>query len=121
MKLGFLTGIMGDMSIYEKIQWAHKIGFETLEVSCWPKTNSRDYSGSDIDVVNFTKEEADKLNAFLKENEMTIVTLAYYDNNLDHDPVKRKGYNDHLMKVIDAANSGVSFTYMKTPELAESG
>lgn len=67
MKLGFLTGIMGDMSIYEKIEWAHKIGFETLEVSCWPKTNSRDYSGSDIDVANFTKEEADKLNRFLKE------------------------------------------------------
>ena len=66
MKLGFLTGIMGDVSIYEKIEWASKIGFKTLEVSCWPRVNTRDYSGSDIDVVNFTKEEADRLNAFLK-------------------------------------------------------
>ena len=103
MKLGFLTGIMGDVSIYEKIDWAAKTGFKTLEVSCWPRVNTRDYSGSDIDVANFTKEEADKLNAFLKEKDMTIATLAYYDNNLDHDLEKRKGYNDHLIKVIDAA------------------
>lgn len=103
MKLGFLTGIMGDISIYEKIEWASKIGFETLEVSCWPRKNTRDYSGSDIDVENLIQEEADRLNAFLKEKNMSIATLAYYDNNLDHDREKRKEYNTHLLKVIDAA------------------
>lgn len=103
MKLGFLTGIMGDISIYEKIDWAKQIGFETLEVSCWPRKNTRDYSGSDIDVENLTQEEADKLKKFLKERDMEIATLAYYDNNLDHDLVKRKEYNAHLYKVIDAA------------------
>lgn len=104
MKLGFLTGIMGDMSIYEKIEWASKIGFETLEVSCWPRKNTRDYSGSDIDVDNLTVEEAERLNNFLKEKNMSIATLAYYDNNLDNDREKRKEYNSHLLKVIDTAS-----------------
>ncbi|MGF6906530.1 sugar phosphate isomerase/epimerase family protein [Fusobacterium sp. PH5-44] len=103
MKLGFLTGIMGDIPIEEKIEWAHMIGFETLEVSCWPRDNSRDYAGSDIDVNNFTQNKADKLNKILKDKNMTIATLAYYDNNLDHDFAKRSAYNNHLIKVIDAA------------------
>ncbi|MEG0069548.1 MAG: sugar phosphate isomerase/epimerase family protein [Cetobacterium sp.] len=103
MKLGFLTGIMGDIPLEEKIKWAHKIGFETLEVSCWPKANTRDYSGSDIDIEKFTPEEAKNLKKILKDNAMSIATLAYYDNNLHHDLEKRHAYNNHLLKVIDAA------------------
>ena len=104
MKIGFLTGIMGDLPLEDKIVWAKKVGFETLEVSCWPKTNSRDYSGSDIDVENFTSQEAEKLNKTLKDNGMTISALAYYDNNIDGNLELRKKYNTHLKKVIDAAS-----------------
>lgn len=104
MKLGFLTGIMGDIPLVEKIKWAHEIGFETLEVSCWPKRNTRDYSGSDIDVENLTEEKIKILKNTLNENKMEIATLAYYDNNLDQNLEKRKEYNNHLLKVIDAAS-----------------
>lgn len=104
MTVGFLTGIMGDIPLEDKIRWANSIGFKTLEVSCWPKTNSRDYSGSDIDVENFTSDEAQKLIRTLKENDMSISGLAYYDNNIHEDLEIRKKYNDHLIKVIDAAS-----------------
>ncbi|MDR3259941.1 MAG: sugar phosphate isomerase/epimerase [Fusobacteriaceae bacterium] len=104
MKLGFLTGIMGDIPIEEKIEWAHQIGFEALEVSCWPKDNDRDYSGSDIDVVNLDEAYALRLNEHLGKNNIEITTLGYYDNNLDNDLDKRKKYNNHLLKVIDAAS-----------------
>lgn len=104
MKLGFLTGIMGDLPLKEKIEWAHKIGFETLEVSCWPKSNTRDYSGSDIDVENLTEEKAKELKSILVKNKMEIATLAYYDNNLDQNLDLRIKYNNHLLSVIDAAS-----------------
>jgi sugar phosphate isomerase/epimerase len=103
MKLGFLTGIMGDIPLTEKIQWAHGIGFEVLEVSCWPWENDRDYAGSDLDVVHLDYAKATVLHDILQQNQMKISTLAYYDNNLDHDLLKRKKYNDHLLAVIDAA------------------
>ncbi|SET17258.1 Sugar phosphate isomerase/epimerase [Natronincola peptidivorans] len=104
MKLGFLTGALGDISLKEKIEWAHQSGFDCIEVSCWPKINTRDYSASDIDVENFTQEHANQLNDFLKEKSMFISSLAYYDNHLHEDINRRKSYNDHLKKVIDAAN-----------------
>ncbi|ABR46687.1 Xylose isomerase domain protein TIM barrel [Alkaliphilus metalliredigens QYMF] len=104
MKLGFLTGALGDIPLKEKIEWAHQSKFDCIEISCWPKMNSRDYSASDIDVDHFTQEDADELNEFLKEKNMFISSLAYYDNHLHEDLNLRKSYHDHLKKVINAAS-----------------
>lgn len=103
MNLGFLTVCLGNMPLKEKARWASEAGFEALEVACWPKDNDRDYSSCDIDVDNLTKEQADEIKAYFKEFNLKISSLAYYDNNLDRDPVKRAFINNHLKKVIDAA------------------
>jgi sugar phosphate isomerase/epimerase len=103
MYLGFLTGCLGSMPLKEKAKWASEVGFKALEISCWPKNNDRDYSGSDIDVANLTQEKADEIKAYFKEYGLTISSLAYYDNNLDRDPARRAFVNNHVKRVIDAA------------------
>jgi len=103
MYLGFLTVSLGNMPLKEKAKWASENGFKSLEVACWPKDNTRDYSSCDIDVENLTPEEAEEIKKYFKEYGLTISSLAYYDNNLDKDPEKRKFINNHLKKCIDAA------------------
>lgn len=103
MYLGFLTGCLGGMPLKEKAKWASEQGFKALELSCWPRTNSRDYSGSEIDVANFTEEEAKEIKEYFKEYGLTISSLAYYDNNLDRDLEKRSFINNHFKKCVDAA------------------
>lgn len=102
MKLGFLTGCL-TMSLEKKIDYASKTGFEAIEVSCWPKGNDRDYSGSDIDVVNLTPEKASVIKKMITKKGLEISSLAYYDNMLHPDEEVRKGFHNHLEKVILAA------------------
>ena len=103
MKLGFLTVCLGNMPLEKKAEWARENGFESLEIACWPESNDRDYSSSDIDVVNLTQKKADEINRMMKDNGLAISSLAYYDNNMDRDLDRRKAINNHLLKVIDAA------------------
>lgn len=103
MYLGFLTGCLGGIPLKEKAKWASEQGFKALELSCWPRTNNRDYSGSEIDVASFTEEDAKEVKEYFKEYGLTISSLAYYDNNLDKDLEKRSFINNHFKKCVDAA------------------
>lgn len=103
MHLGFLTGCLGNMPLKEKAKWASENGFKALEISCWPQENNRDYSSCDIDVTKLTKEEAEEIRAYFELYGLKISSLAYYDNNLDRDPVRKAFINNHVKKVIDAA------------------
>lgn len=103
MYLGYLTGCLGAMPLKEKAELARDYGFKALEIACWPKSNERDYSGSDIDVANLTQEEANEIKAYFKEYGLKITSLAYYDNNLDCDLERRTSVNNHFKKCVDAA------------------
>lgn len=103
MYIGFLTACLGAMPLKEKAKWASENGFKALEVACWPKVNDRDYSSCDIDVAKLTREEAEEIKAYMKEFGLTISSLAYYDNNLHHDPEVRAAVNAHTKKCVDAA------------------
>lgn len=103
MKLGFLTVCLGNMPLKEKAEWASQNGFKALEVACWPRLNDRDYSSSDIDVANLTKEKAGEIKAYMSEYGLEISSLAYYDNNLHKDSSQRAFVNNHVKKCIDAA------------------
>jgi sugar phosphate isomerase/epimerase len=103
MYLGFLTVCLGDMPLKEKAKWASENGFKALEIACWPRSNSRDYSSSDIDVAALTQDEANEIKAYMEEYGLKISSLAYYDNNLHNNPEKRAFINNHVKKCIDAA------------------
>ena len=103
MKLGFLTVALGAMTLEKKAEWAAATGFTALEIACWPVRNDRDYSSSDIDVVALTRQKADEILKMMNRLGLSISSLAYYDNNLDHDLVKRAAINAHVRKCVDAA------------------
>jgi len=104
MKIGFLTVALGNTKFEEIIEWAGSVGFEALEVAAWPLVNERDFSSTTIDVDKFDEKQAERIKTLLKKHNLIISSLAYYDNNLDANLEKRKAINEHLKKVIDAAN-----------------
>ena len=103
MKLGLFTAAFPDLSLEEVASWAHDNDFEALEVACWPSSGSehRRYAGvAHIDVDDFNPKAVRKM---LDRYGLEISSLAYYPNNLDPDEDARQAANDHLRKVVEAA------------------
>lgn len=105
MKFGLLTAICDGMSFEEVVDFAVENNLECLEVACWPQGGrQRRYAGvSHIDVANLTAEKAAYIQNYCKEKGVELSSLAYYPNPLDPDKEKRKGYIDHIYKLMDAS------------------
>ena len=103
MKLGLLTAAFPDLTLEQVARWAQDNGFEALEIACWPAAGGerRRYAGvSHIDVDSF---DAKAVREMLARHHLEISALAYYPNNLDPDKEVREHVNEHLRKVIGAA------------------
>ena len=74
MKLAYLTACFNNLSLEEKVKFAAEQKFDAIELSCWPVTNDRDYSSTDIDVSH--------LNAENKENILEMMIITNYINGL---------------------------------------
>ena len=106
MKLGILTAPFPDTPLVEVAKWASSVGFEALEIACWPKSAgaTRRYAGtSHIDVAKLSAPQAKDIVAKLKARKLSISGLGYYPNPLHPDPAHRSAVIDHLKKVIVAA------------------
>jgi sugar phosphate isomerase/epimerase len=106
MKLGILTAPFPDQPLTEVAAWASSVGFEALEIACWPRSggSARRYAGtSHIDVVGMSDTEGRELVAALGESGLTISGLGYYPNPLHPDESHRETVLAHLKAVIDAA------------------
>ncbi|MBI4428874.1 MAG: sugar phosphate isomerase/epimerase [Ignavibacteriales bacterium] len=104
MKLGFLTACLPQVPLENLVPWAASQEFETLELAAWPVKSTRDYQARQLDAAGLKSAEAEKIKNLFDTHNMAISALAYYDNNLDPNPRKRKYYHDHLKKVIQAAS-----------------
>ena len=103
MRLGLLTAAFPELALEEIAEWAAGVGFETLEVACWPgdSTAGRRYSGvCHLDVDDF---DPGAVLAILARHGLEISALAYYPNNLHPDEAVRTAAHDHLRKVFAAA------------------
>ena len=103
MKLGLLTAALPDLSLEEVARWSHDNGFDALEIACWPAGGGagRRYAGvSHIDVDHL---EPKAVRSIMRRYHLDISALAYYPNNLDPDTDARQAVNDHLKRVIEAA------------------
>ena len=103
MKLGFLTAAFPNTSLEEVAAWAGTVGFETLEVACWPAGDgeSRRYAG--VTHIDVDALDPDRVHETLRAHGLEISALAYYPNNLHPDDAHREEVNAHLCKVVDAA------------------
>ncbi len=105
MKLGFVSAILPDESLEEVVKFAADNGFATVELMCWPKGKAeRRYAGvTHVDVVDFTKDDAAKVNEVVRSAGLAISGLGYYPNPLAPDRAEAQVYIDHIKEVIKAA------------------
>ncbi len=106
MKLGLLTVPFADASLSEIANWSASVGFEALEIACWPSAGgeTRRYAGtSHIAVEGMTTEKASEITGMLTEKSITISGLGFYPNPLHPDVGHRESVLAHLKKVITAA------------------
>ena len=105
MKIGLLTAILGEYDFAQTAEFASKTGFEGLEVACWPSGKAgRRYAGvSHIDVDDTSEENVQRIKEICRKNRIEISALSYYPNIMDADREKAKACEEHLYKVIHAA------------------
>ena len=107
MKLGFVSAILDNSTYEEMMDTASELGFECVEVACWPQGKAeRRYAGvSHIDAERVLEDDtyAAHILDYAKEKGVEISSLAYYPNTLEPNLEKRQSYIDHLYKLMDAS------------------
>lgn len=106
MKLGFVSAILGDLSLEEVVRFAGENDFDAVEVMCWPKGKAeRRYAGvTHINVTGLGEDEAARINGLLEEAGVEISGLGYYPNPLAPDEEAAGVYIEHIKDVIRAAD-----------------
>src|ERR1043166_2251707 len=105
MQLGFVSAILGELSLEEVLEFAAEEGFACVELMCWPPGKAdRRYAGvCHLDVTTFGPKHAKQVAALVKQHGMKISGLGYYPNPLHPDAAHRQAVAAHLKKVMNAA------------------
>jgi sugar phosphate isomerase/epimerase len=105
MQLGFVSAILGDLTLEHVFAFAAQEGFGCVELMCWPPGKAdRRYAGvCHLDVANLTDDRAGHMRELAREHGVAISGLGYYPNPLHPDVEHRRTVVEHLKKVIDAA------------------
>ncbi|MEL6190918.1 MAG: sugar phosphate isomerase/epimerase family protein [Bacteroidota bacterium] len=105
MQLGFVTAILPELSLREVMETAAEIGYDCVEVMCWPVGKAeRRYAGvTHIDVASLDEAKIKEIHRLVEETGVQISGLGYYPNPLT--PVKEEAEVAvaHIKKVIQAA------------------
>lgn len=107
MKLGFVSAILDQNNYEEMMDIASELGFECVEVACWPQGKAeRRYAGvSHINAERVLEDDAyaKHITDYAAEKGVEISSLAFYPNTLDADLEKRAATIDHLKALIQAS------------------
>src|SRR3954466_9905458 len=105
MQLGFVSAILGELSLEEVLAFAADEGFACVELMCWPPGRAeRRYAGvCHVDVSDFDDAEAHRTRDILRIHGVAVSGLGYYPNPLDRDAAHRELVVGHLRKAIAAA------------------
>lgn len=105
MKLGFVSAILDQSNFEEMIDTASELGFQCVEVACWPQGKAeRRYAGvSHINVDELDDEKTAYIKNYCAKKNVEISSLAYYPNALDQNMEKREAAIEHIKKVIIAS------------------
>lgn len=106
MKMGLVSAILDGWTFEEMIDTCSGMGFECVEVACWPSGKAeRRYAGvSHIDVDNTSEEYINYVLKYCADRNISISSLAFYPNTLDGNLEKRQANIEHLKKVIKASS-----------------
>ena len=107
IKFGLLTAILDGWSFEEAVDTAAEMGFQCLEVACWPAGKAeRRYAGvSHIDAERVLADDAyaKYVKDYISGKGMRISSLAFYPNTMDPDLEKRSAAIAHLEALIQAS------------------
>lgn len=106
MKLGIVSAIYDGFTFEEMIDHASEVGYECVEVACWPQGKAeRRYAGvSHIDVDNTSEDYIAYVKDYCAKKNISISSLAFYPNTMDGDLEKRAASIAHLKKVINMSS-----------------
>lgn len=107
MQLGFVTAIVPEMSFEEVLSTARDIGYDCVEVMCWPVGKAeRRYAGvTHIDVANLGADEAAQIHSLVEQYGVSISGLGYYPNPLAPDEEEASAAVEQIRRVIDACQT----------------
>ena len=88
MKLGFVSAIVPEYTLEQVLSFAHKAGFSSVELMCWPLGKAeRRYAGvTHVDAAELSMDAIEKIQDLLAIHKVSISGLGYYPN-----PCRRTG------------------------------
>jgi sugar phosphate isomerase/epimerase len=106
MQLGFVSGILYDLSLEETFAYASEEGFACVELLCWPKIEGDSpFQGvCHIDVDESHDAYFQYVRELTRIHNVQISGLGYYPNPLHGEADHRAFVFNHLKKVIHAAS-----------------
>ncbi|WP_182868328.1 sugar phosphate isomerase/epimerase family protein [Rhodopirellula sp. JC639] len=105
MQLGYVTAILPDADLKQVFQTAAQIGYDCVEVMCWPKGKAtRRYAGiTHIDVHDLDDAAVQSIHDLQQTSGVAISGLGYYPNALSPDREEAALAVEHIQAVIRAA------------------
>lgn len=102
--LGFVSAILPDQSLEQVFATAAKLGFDCVELMCWPVGKAeRRYAGvTHVDVANFGPAEAKAVKDLASRHGVEISGLGYYPNALSPNLEEARTAVDQIRRVIAA-------------------
>ncbi|MCA8999570.1 MAG: sugar phosphate isomerase/epimerase [Planctomycetaceae bacterium] len=105
MQLGFVSAILPELSLEEVFSIASEIGYECVEVMCWPVGKAeRRYAGvTHIDVAGFDNAKAQEIKNLEEKYGVFVSSLGYYPNPLAPDEEESQKAVAQIRAVIEAS------------------
>ncbi|MCA9265768.1 MAG: sugar phosphate isomerase/epimerase [Planctomycetales bacterium] len=104
MQLGFVTAILPELDFAEVLQTAATIGYDCVEVMCWPPSKAeRRYAGiTHINVLGLDANGVASIQDQVAQAGVQISALGYYPNPLTPDTQEAQAACEHIRRVIEA-------------------
>ncbi|MEM7475324.1 MAG: sugar phosphate isomerase/epimerase [Planctomycetota bacterium] len=105
MQLGFASAILPELSLEEVLDLAAEIGYDCVEVMCWPVSKAeRRYAGiTHIDINELDDAKKAEIHGLVESKGVAISALGYYPNCLSPDAAEAVSAVEHLKKLLYAA------------------
>lgn len=105
MDLGFVSAILPDATRIEVFDLAAEIGFDCVELCCWPVGRAeRRYAGvTHVDVGGLSDDLIAGIQREIDETGVRVSGLGYYPNPLSPVSGEAEAAVAHIRRVIDAA------------------
>ncbi len=105
MDLGFVSAILGDLTLEAVFEFAARTGYSCVEVMCWPVGRvERRYAGvTHLDVTQFSVDEVRRVKELEQRTGVAVCALGYYPNPLAPDAREAAVAVEHLQRVMTAA------------------